>query len=44
MPIETPSNQPAEWLSLPVIATIARFTVPGADPTKRISPFGKQDP
>jgi len=23
MPIETPSNQPAEWLSLPVIATIA---------------------
>ncbi len=25
MPIETPSNQPAEWLSLPVIATIARL-------------------
>jgi len=25
MPIETPSNQLAEWLSLPVIATIARL-------------------
>ena len=25
MPIETPSNQPAEWISLPVIATIARL-------------------
>ncbi len=25
MPIEKPSNQPAEWLSLPVIATIARL-------------------
>ena len=25
MPIETPSNQPAEWLSLPVIAMIARL-------------------
>jgi hypothetical protein len=25
MPIETPFNQLAEWLSLPVIATIARL-------------------
>ncbi len=25
MPIETPSIQPAEWLTLPVIATIVRL-------------------